>query len=456
LNQSKQVRQEIYRLIIPVVLENMLQTLAGLVITAMAGRLLASDIAAQGISMRVTNLCWALFKGLGIGCSVIVALHYGAGRLDKCRRVIEQTYLTALPIALIFTVVIFLWPQVVVGFFTEEQALVAKAMEYLRIAVWSVPFNAMVMINAAAFNGRGNTRTPMYIAISLNIVNVIAGYIGIFGLFGIGGWGITGAAVATVIAQAFGCGMGLYILYRRKGFFHDSYHGLPFFRMDGSCLREAYAASLPAALEQVCWHISAILMSKIILSYGSDAYAAYQLGLQAEMITEMPAMGFTIAATTLAARAVGRRDGDLLRSYTREIRRVALFTGAAAAAALFLLPDVFMRMLTDKVVLQQIGGSYVCLMGFSQIPQILSKVYNGFIRSSGNKKIPMYISFFGIWCFRMPVVFVIGWLLHVDITWIWIVISADQILRMVLSTLYYKKKDLAHAVEHLEEKEMQI
>lgn len=456
MNQSKQVRQEIYRLIIPVVLENMLQTLAGLVTTAMVGRLLATDISAQGISMRVTNLCWALFKGLGIGCSVIVALHYGAGRLDKCRRVIEQMYLTAFPISLILTVAMLLWPQAVAGFFTGDQMLMAKAVDYLRIAVWSIPFNAVLMINASAFNGQGNTRTPMYIAISLNIVNVIAGYIGIFGLFGLGGWGITGAAVATVIAQAFGCGMGLYILYRRNGFFQDAYHGLPFFRLDYGCLRESYASGIPAALEQVCWHISAILMSKVILSYGSDAYAAYQLGLQAEMITEMPAMGFTIAATTLAARAVGRRDGDLLRSYTREIRRVALFTGAAAAAALFLLPDVFMRLLTDKAVLQQIGGSYVFLMGFSQIPQVLSKAYNGFIRSSGNKKMPMYISFLGIWCFRMPLVFVIGWLMHLDITWIWIIIAADQILRMVLSTLYYKRKDLIHTVEHLEEKEMQV
>ena len=55
---EKTVRKEIYRLIIPMILENLLQVSAGLISTAMIGRLMASDISAQGICVRITDTLW--------------------------------------------------------------------------------------------------------------------------------------------------------------------------------------------------------------------------------------------------------------------------------------------------------------------------------------------------------------------------------------------------------------
>ena len=71
---KKKVNQDIFRMVLPIIVENVLQMSAGLVTTAMIGRLLADDISAQGIGNRITNTFWALFKGVGIGTTAIVAL----------------------------------------------------------------------------------------------------------------------------------------------------------------------------------------------------------------------------------------------------------------------------------------------------------------------------------------------------------------------------------------------
>ena len=205
MNEKGRTRREIAALMIPLVMENALQILAGVVTAAMIGRMLTLDISAQGISNRVTNMMWSAFKGVGIGATMIAAVYYGENRLDKCRRTMEQAYLLAVPVSVLIAVVIFLVPQPIMSFFTDDAELIERAVEYMRISVWMIPFAATTSLNTAAFNSRGNTKTPLLIAIMMNLINITLGYVLIFGIGGFAGLGIHGAAIAAVVSQAFSC-----------------------------------------------------------------------------------------------------------------------------------------------------------------------------------------------------------------------------------------------------------
>ena len=66
MHNRKEVSRQIYRMLIPMILENVLTTSASLVTTAMVGRLTALEISAQGVGGRITNTYLSLFKGLAI------------------------------------------------------------------------------------------------------------------------------------------------------------------------------------------------------------------------------------------------------------------------------------------------------------------------------------------------------------------------------------------------------
>ncbi len=442
----RQVSGDIFRMVLPVITENILQMSAGLVTSAMIGRLMADDISAQGISLRIYNTFWSLFKGIGIGATVVTSLRYGQHRLTECRRTIEQTYLTLVPFALLCMAVIFILPGPIVNFLSDDPSLSGSAVSYLRIAIWALPFAAVTVCNTAAFNGHGNTKTPMYIALMLNAVNIAVGFVLIFGVGPFKGYGLIGAAVATLVSQAAGALSGLFLLYHRGGYFADEPHGKPFFKPEPACIREVYRTGIPAACENVFWQLSAMLLSKIILLYGSTHFAAYQLGLQAEMICEMPGIGFTTAATTLSARAIGQRDDRLFRAYFSQMHRFSLCTGIFTAAVLFLFPSLFMQLLTDKPDIQQLGTVYVFIMGLTPIPQDVNKVYNGFMRSAGYRRAPMTVSFVGIWLVRVPLAFLFGWVLHLEIHFIWFAIALDQIVRLALSFTLFRRKRVIDTV----------
>jgi len=173
----------------------------------------------------------------------------------------------------------------------------------------------------AVFQGCGNTKTPMYIAIIVNIINVILGYLLIYGKFGFPKLSLIGAAIALLVSQMSGALLGLYLLYnKRHGLFSTFTNNKDMFKIDFNLMKQVYSIGIPAAFESMFWQFSAIIMSKIILSYGEVTFAAYQLGLQAEILSEMPAVGVGVAATSLTANAIGRRDDLLLKAYTRTIK----------------------------------------------------------------------------------------------------------------------------------------
>ena len=437
---KKVIKRDIYQIIIPMILENILRISANLVITAMVGRLLANDISAQGICIRITDTLWCFYKGVAIGATVLIARAYGAGRHQDCRKIAEQTILTEMIIVFVFQVVLYFKASLFLGFFSKDPQILSLAEGYMKTIIFEFPFVVITTVVTASFQGYGNTKIPMYIAVLMNGVNIVCGYCFIFGAFGIPGMGIKGAATALLTAQAVGAGTGLYLLYKKKGgLFRKVPSEHRFFSFDKKCIYEIYTTGIPAALETVFWQVSAIILSKVILFYGNQAFAAYQLGIQAEEITEIPAIGFSTASTTLAARAIGMQDEKLRKVYFKEQLKVGVFISSITSVLLIFLPRFFMTLMTDKPELQAIGVVYVFVMGFIQIPQNLSRIYNGTIRAMGYKNAPMLVAGFGIWIVRIPLCMLAAYVLRLPLTIIWIIIAMDQVSRFLLSVgLYYR------------------
>ncbi len=451
---QKAISRDIFRLMIPVVLENILQMLAGLVTTAMIGRLLPVDISAQGIGMRVYNINWAFFKGIAMGATVVIALSFGEGRASRCKHLVQQAFMTAVPLGLLFSAGVFLTRSWIAGFMTAETDLIIKSADFLGIAAWSFPFSAICCMTTATFNGHGNTKTPMMIAGFINLVNIVVGYLFIFGAFGCPKLGLMGAALATLLSQMAGAIAGLVLLFSpKRGFLASVGAEYSWGHLDPKGVWEIYTTGVPASVENLLWQFSAVLISKIILSYGSVYFAAYQMGLQAESIAEMPALGFVTAATTLSATAIGKRDDQLFRAYRKQMVKIATGFSLFSGVALLVCAKPFMYLLTSSPEVRAIGFWYVFFMGFAQLPQNVAKIYHGVVRSAGYKNVPMVICFIGIWLIRVPLCILIGWVLHWDILWIWGAIVLDQTTRYLTSMVFYRIKKVDDTVLRLEEKQ---
>lgn len=438
---SKAIRKQIFFLIIPVMLENIFQVSAGLVSAAMIGRLTPALISAQGICTRITGVLWCLFKGIGIGATVVIARTRSESDMAKCRKTFEQTCVTGCLIAVLLIAVTLFNSSNILAFFTSDTGTLLAAGEYFKVVILTAPFLMVMAAVTAAFQACGNTKTPMYIAIVVNIINVVLGYLLIYGKLGFPNLSLNGAAIALLISQACGALLGIYLLYnKRDGLFSTILGKSRLFKTDLDLVKQVYSIGIPAAFENIFWQLSAIIMSKAILSYGEVTFAAYQLGLQAEIMSEMPAMGVGIAATSMTAGAIGKKDGTLLKIYTKQLIATSTVISLFTSMLIILFPGALMDFFTNNPEIKAIGINYLIVMGFIQIPQNLSKVLNGVIRSAGYKNVPMLISFVGIWVVRVPLSLVIAYVFKLNIIFIWLCMAVDQIFRCILSTIVFKVK----------------
>ncbi len=434
--------REVWRIVLPCLLEMMLTYGVGMVTTAMIGRLSGNDISAQGIGQRITDLVMFLAQGIGIGVTVLVGIHFGAGKLNKCRKVSEQSMLIAFGISALCVIGVYLIPNVFIGLFTDDPVLTKAAETYLFIAVWRCPGAALARIVTAAFNGQGNTRTPLVIAVLTNVINAVVGYVLIFGLGPIPALGLKGAAIGQVVANTAGFGIGLLFLYGRRGLYRGVKRDGRLLDFEWADIKKVFATGIPAGFENMMFTFAGMIISRALLSYTSDVYAGYQLASQCEAFISAPAFGFQTAAVTLTARFVGMKDPKALREHFVRICVLSMVISVPCMVLMIGFPGFFMRLLTDKPVLREIGTLYLIIVAIAFIPQMLNMISFGAVRSLGYKNVPLIGTTIGLWGIRVLSSVLAAYVFHAHIGYAFAGMALDHCVRLVIVWTFMKKKRL--------------
>ncbi len=434
---TQSIRKRILSMILPITLENILQMTAGLVLMAMIGRIDAIAVGAIGIATVLYRILWGIFKGIATGTSVLVAQAYGASNYKKLKSVTEQAVIISIVISIILQQFLFWLAKYLLIIFNPSAELLANGTMYLRIISFSLPFAAIILLVAGVLQGMGNAKTPMISIAILNIINIIFGYIFIFFM----GMGIRGAGYAYNIAYITAALFGIYVLFSKNGAI-TNIGGRFEFKLDFKEIFTILSLGLPTSFETVFWQAASIFITRAILTYGETAYAAYQLGLQAESISYMPAAGFGIAATTFIGQALGSRDEEAGKKYLRQLVKYTIILTVFAGGALTFFPRPIMRLLTKDQEVIKIGAMYLVVMGITQLPQNISGVLNGALRGAGYARIPMLNAGLGLWGIRVPFIMVAAYVFRANILWIWIGIGIDMSFRLLFSYGYFKKKNI--------------
>lgn len=438
---DKHIRNKILSMILPITAENILQMMAGVVSMAMVGRISALAVGAIGLSTILFRIIWAVFKGISTGVSVFVAQSYGANNYQKLKSVSEQGFILSIAFSVILQQILYWNAEFLIGIFNPTPELLADGITYARLISWSIPFAAIILMNSGILQGMGNAKIPMYLIGILNIVNIILCSLLIFGNFGFPALGLRGAAIAYNIAYIVAALLGLFALFRRGGTFDKLGGGFKLI-FNKTEARQLLKFGLPTSFETSFWQLSSIVITRAILTFGETEYAAYQLGLQAEAISYMPAIGFSIAASTFIGQAVGSGDKQIGRKYLKHLLKLTIIITAIAGGSLLFFPKIIMRALTDDLQVISIGTGYLFVMGLVQIPQNMANILNGALRGAGYAKVPMVNAGLGIWLVRIPLVLFMTYVLRLDIHWIWISMGIDLIFRFFLSYFTFKKKDI--------------
>lgn len=301
--------------------------LLSLVDTAFVGRLGTTELAALGVDSAIFGFAFVLFNFLAYATTPMVAGARGAGRFDEAGRIVQRAMVLAVLVGVSLTALLVIGARLLVTVMQAGPEVVDPAVSYLRIRALGLP--AVLLITAAngAYRGFEDTRTPLLVALTVNLVNLGLDPILIF----VAGLGIEGAAWASMAAQWLGAGLFLALLRRRGGREQwpvervTARELVPFLRT-GSLLIVRTAllvGSLTAA-------------TAVAARIGTRQVAAHQVLSQIWFLLAMIVDAIAIAAQTLVASLLGAGAHAEARALAGRLLRWGGWLGLALGVAVFL------------------------------------------------------------------------------------------------------------------------
>jgi len=174
--------------------------LVSIVDTAWVGRLGTAPLASLAIASAVFAAIFSVFNFLPAAVTPLVAGEVGRGDKARAGTIATGALAVALVVGVLIGAVAVLLAEPLTRVFGGEETVAVGATAYLRIRFLALPAVLVAMVGHGVFRGHSDTRTPLFVALGLNAVNLVLDPILIFGL----GLGVAGAAWATVVAQSLG------------------------------------------------------------------------------------------------------------------------------------------------------------------------------------------------------------------------------------------------------------
>lgn len=262
------VLKNLIRFSLPYLLSCFLQTFYGLADLFITGQFNGADvITAVSVGSQITHMLTVIIVGLAMGTTVTIGHAVGAEKKEQASRTIGNTVILFAAFALVATVLLILCLNGIVAAVATPSEAVEQTKSYLFICFIGVPFITAYNVISSIFRGMGDSRTPMYFVAIAGVVNVILDYLFI-GAFGMGA---TGAALATVAAQAVSVTLALAAMLRMD-------LGIKMSRQDFAPERETMSAILkvgfPIAAQDGFIQISFLIITAIANGRGVDVAAA--------------------------------------------------------------------------------------------------------------------------------------------------------------------------------------
>jgi putative MATE family efflux protein len=396
----------LFLLAFPIMGANLLQIAYQLIDAFWVGRLGAAAVASVSISMPVMFLMISAGLGFAVAGTTLIAQYVGAGNRAMVDHVAAQTLLTIVALSVVLGAVGFAGAPYLLDLMGTAPDVRDNAIAFLRVSFVSLPFAFLYFMFQSLMRGTGEVTVPLYVVAGTVVLNFVLDPVLIFGMFGLPRLGVTGAAVSTLIAQAVAALVGLRLLMSGRYGIAMSWRS---FRPDIAFIRRAFHLGFPASVEQSARGLGMTVMTFLITSFGTTTTASYGVGTNVLNFIVIPAMGFSMATSTLVGQNIGA--GNIARAeQVARLAAVITFTALSLAGGICFVfaPHIVAAFVPEDPNVIREGAIFIRTVAWSFGFIGLQFALMGVLRASGNTFEAMLISLISQWVLQFPIAFILS------------------------------------------------
>ena len=433
----------VWKLAAPTVLANLFGGLQGLVDHIIVGNIVGyKGNAAIGVSWQIFLVVVVFVGSIFTGMSILVARFVGAGEPDKVNRTVYQGFITSIFIALaVIAPIGYFGAPLLLNLVNAEVGVQAEALPYLRIMFLFSSGMMVFFMLSGALRAAGDAKTPMFLGISMTILNIIFNVTLISGFGPIPSFGVKGSAMGTCLAAGI---VGVYSFWKLwNGSWVISIHSKSGYKPDFKVIRKLFQFGLPAGIQGIAMNIGGVLMLSFIgsLAQSAAAQAAYAICYaQLFSLISFTSVGLMGATSAIAGQNLGAKQVERANSAVHVAARFGLAGAAFLGFFYFFFPAQLLAIFgMHEPAAVEIGVQLLRFLSFSGIFVSVALAYTGGLQGTGDTKSPLYISIISQVVIPLSICFVLKNTVGLQPWHIWSAILAGHFTRCVLSVLRFNQ-----------------
>jgi putative MATE family efflux protein len=206
-------------------------------------------------------------------------------------------------------------------------------------------------------------------------------------------------------------------------------------------MMEVIRIGIPVTGDRLLQQAGQLMYLKVVMLYGTTAYAAHQIGMAIEAISFLPGLGISMAATTAVGQRLGAQRVFEAAMAHREANRLALLIMAGMGILFFGAPATLLRVFTEDTALIALGTPLLRIVALLQIPLAITLVLSGSLRGAGDTPALFLSTVVGSWGIRVPLAWLFAEVFQFSLVAVWSLLLADWLGRMTVLACRYRSSD---------------
>lgn len=428
-------KKQIWRLLIPLMVEQWLSALMGTADTMMVSSAGSAAISAVSLVDSINVLVIYVFAAMATGGAIICAQYLGRGDRGQAQETGKQLVITVTGISLLVTAaVIALRTPLLKLIFGQVDALVMEnALVYLLITAISYPFIALYNAGAALFRVDGNSRLPMLISTCSNLVNIALNAVLIFSC----GMGAAGAALATLVSRVV-CAVAVMSYLRRPNqtIVIRDYAKI---RPNTKRIVNIMAVGIPTGVENGMFQLGKLAIQSSVSTLSTTAIAAQAMAAVLEGVTSYAQLGIGMGMMTIVGQCMGANRPDEARSYIKRLTAYSYVFTVAICGAMALLVRPVTRISSMEAAAAALTVEMtlaICIVKPIVWPMAFVPAYG--MRAAGDVRFSMILSASVMWVCRVVISTLLIRMFGVGPMGVWIGMFCDWTVRALIYLLRFR------------------
>lgn len=422
---------------VPITIQNVISSGLNLVDNIMIGNLGPLPIAAVGLVNQFMFILMLVSFGCASGSGIFVAQYWGVKDVGNIEKTIEHILKVTYGLSIIFFIVLFFFPEQMLGFFSKDIEVIKAGIPYAKIVSFTTLMTSFSFIIAMALRTVEKARIPMYVSLVALGFNTIGNYLLIFGIGPFPELGVTGAAIATLLSRFVEFLIYVYLVSSRKYPIKLSLKG--FFSFDRVFFKKLMKYASPVIINELLWSLGMTAYTLVFARMSTSAVVVRNISSTIENFGFVFFGGISSATVVLVGSELGRKKYDLAKQYAKRFLRLTAIAGAIAGLSIILFSRVIIDFYNVDEFIRGTVLTVIIIVGAAQPVKMLNGVnIVGVLRSGGETKFAMMLEIVSLWFIGVPLVAIAGLVLHWPIAAVYVCTIIEEVFKVTIGLKRYR------------------